>query len=193
MLATATTRIKKDIAISCIVDDDKYNDLSSVALSPMAAAQLHIFQGSTVVIYGNCNKTAVAVVLIDERISTTASNLHPLRMSAATRENLAIDVGDWVVVKDAGDLPYATKVALIPTSKTVLHSDDVLFEDFVLPFFRDQYRPVKKQDVIPIETDSFCEHFLVWEVAPPSPACIVDNNTLFKIYHLIEEEKPATK
>ena len=68
-------------------------------------------------------------------------------MNKTIRKNLRIRLGDVVSVKAAGQVPNLTKIHVLPLSDTIEGLKGDLTQTYLIPYFKDAYRPVKKGDL----------------------------------------------
>eukprot|EP00919_Chromeraceae_sp_WS-2016_P029450 GHVR01069994.1.p1 GENE.GHVR01069994.1~~GHVR01069994.1.p1 ORF type:complete len:114 (-),score=3.43 GHVR01069994.1:1846-2187(-) len=68
-------------------------------------------------------------------------------MNKTIRKNLRIRLGDIVQIRAAGDVPNLTKVHVLPLEDTIEGLTGDLTKTFLIPYFKDAYRPVKKGDL----------------------------------------------
>lgn len=68
-------------------------------------------------------------------------------MNKVIRKNLRIRLGDVVNIKPAGDTPNLTKIHVLPIDDTIEGISGDLTATYLVPYFKDAYRPVKKGDL----------------------------------------------
>ena len=79
-----------------------------------------------------------------------------IKMCEATAKNLGVHYNDEVVVTLCQDVPFATKVHVLPYEQSLHMVTGNIFEDYIKPFFQDAYRPATKGDSFPIRGVEFC-------------------------------------
>jgi transitional endoplasmic reticulum ATPase len=56
-----------------------------------------------------------------------------IRLNKVVRKNLKLRLGDLVIVNPSGDIPYATKIEVLPFDDTVEGVTGNIFETFLKP------------------------------------------------------------
>ena len=69
-------------------------------------------------------------------------------MNKTIRKNLRVRLGDIVQIKPAGDVPNFTKLHVLPLGNTIEGISGDLTKTYLIPYFKDAYRPVKKGDLL---------------------------------------------
>jgi len=67
-------------------------------------------------------------------------------MTKSVRKNLRVQVGDIVHIRNAGDVPNLYKIHILPIKDTIKGYKGDLVKEFLVPYFKDHYRPLKKGD-----------------------------------------------
>ena len=68
-------------------------------------------------------------------------------MNKVSRKNCRIRLGDIVTIKPAGEVPNLTKIHILPLDDTIQGITGDLTKTYIFPYFKDAYRPVKKNDM----------------------------------------------
>lgn len=68
-------------------------------------------------------------------------------MNKTIRKNLRVRLGDVVMLKPAGEVPNLTKIHVLPLADTIEGIQGDLTKSYLIPYFKDAYRPVKKGDL----------------------------------------------
>ena len=131
-------------------------DNSVIFLTPSKMARLSLMKGDNVFLEGICGKVTVCIVLADEGLDENEVGLN-----AAVRKNLRVELGDIISVHSWDhDVPYGTRVHLLPVEDTIAgyceQCEGDLFEKFLQPYYKHQYRPAHQGD-----------HFLCWGSSRP--------------------------
>jgi transitional endoplasmic reticulum ATPase len=82
------------------------------------------------------------VALIDNKLDEGK-----IRINKTVRKNLRVRLGDVVQIKAAGEVPNLTKIHVLPLEDTIEGITGDLTKTFLIPYFKDAYRPVKKGDL----------------------------------------------
>lgn len=105
-------------------------------------AELKIFKGDAIFIKGKKRKETLVVALVDNKLDDGK-----IRMNKTVRKNLRVRLGDVVQIKPAGDVPNLTKIHVLPLADTIEGLQGDLTKTYLIPYFKDAYRPVKKGDL----------------------------------------------
>jgi len=65
-------------------------------------------------------------------------------MNKCVRANLRCRLSDMVTIKPIEDLPNLTKIHVLPFADTIEGITGSLTEVFLIPYFKEAFRPVKK-------------------------------------------------
>ena len=115
---------------------------SSVQLSQAKMSELKIFKGDAIFIKGKKRKETLVVALIDNKLDEGK-----IRINKTIRKNLRIRLGDVVQIRAAGEVPNLTKIHILPIEDTIEGLSGDLTKTYLIPYFKDAYRPVKKGDL----------------------------------------------
>jgi transitional endoplasmic reticulum ATPase len=74
-------------------------------------------------------------------------------MNKTVRKNLRVRLGDIVQIRTAGDVPNLTKIHVLPLSDTTEGITGDLTKTYLIPYFKDAYRPVKKGDLFVVRNN----------------------------------------
>lgn len=154
------------------VDEPFDDDNSVVAMHPKRIEELNLFRGDTVLIKGKKQRSTVCVVTEREECAEGK-----IMMNKVARRNIRIHLGDSVRVMPCKDIPYGTRIHVLPIDDTVENLTGDLFENFIKPYFLEAYRPVKKGDCFVCRGAMRSVEFKVVEV-DPGEICIVGPDTI---------------
>ena len=87
----------------------------------------------------------MVVALVDNKLEDGK-----IRMNKTVRKNLRVRLGDVVQIKAAGDVPNLTKIHVLPLADTIEGIQGDLTKTYLIPYFKDAYRPVKKGDLFSV-------------------------------------------
>ena len=110
-----------------------------------------------------------------------------IRMNKVVRRNLRVRLGDVVAVHPCPDIPNGNKVHILPIDDTIEGITGNLTQTYLIPYFKDCYRPVRKGDTFLVRGGFKAVEFKVVEV-DPGEYCIVSPNTL-----LFDEGEPIKR
>ncbi len=126
---------------------------------------------------GKKRKTSVAIALI----SDAKDNLAPdkVRMNKVLRKNLRVHLGDVVTIKPCPDIPNGTRVHILPMEDTIEGITGNLTQTYLLPYFKDAYRPVKKGDVHLVRGPFRPVEFKIVETEPGEQCIVAPTTVIF--------------
>uniref|UniRef100_A0A1I7Y8P5 CDC48_N domain-containing protein n=1 Tax=Steinernema glaseri TaxID=37863 RepID=A0A1I7Y8P5_9BILA len=170
-LATAILKEKKR-PNRLIVDQSENDDNSTVAMSQAKLDELGLFRGDTVILKGKRRRETLCIALADDTCSNEC-----ICMNRVVRNNLGVRLGDVVSVTSAPDIPYGSRIQVLPVDDTVEGLTGNLFEVYLKPYFLESYRPIRKGDMFTVKGAMRSVEFKVIET-DPSPMCVVAPETV---------------
>lgn len=111
-------------------------------LSPSKMNELKLFKGDNILIKGKKRKETLVVVITDNQLEE-----NKIRMNKIIRKNLRVRLGDIVTIRVAKEVPNLTKIHVLPFADTIEGITGNLTKSFLIPYFQNAYRPVKKGDL----------------------------------------------
>jgi len=147
--------------------------------------ELKIFKGDTVLIKGKKRRDTVCIALVAEG-DEELDNMR-IRMNKVVRRNLRVRLGDVIAVHPCPDIPNGNKVHILPLDDTIEGITGNLTQTYLIPYFKDCYRPVRKGDTFLVRGGFKAVEFKVVEV-DPGEYCIVSPNTM-----LFDEGEPIKR
>jgi transitional endoplasmic reticulum ATPase len=100
-----------------------------------------------------------------------------IRMNKTVRKNLRVRLGDVITIQAAPDLPNGNRVHILPIDDTIEGVTGNLTQTYLIPYFKDAYRPVTKGDTFIVRGGFKAIEFKVVET-DPGEHCIIAPNTL---------------
>ncbi|KAK0402851.1 hypothetical protein QR680_016574 [Steinernema hermaphroditum] len=170
-LATAILNEKKR-PNRLVVDQSKNDDNSVVAMSQAKMDELGLFRGDTVLLKGKKRRETICIALAEDNCSNDR-----ILMNRVVRNNLGVRLGDVVSVTAAPNVPYGTRIQVLPIDDTVEGLTGNLFEVYLKPYFLESYRPLHKGDMFTVKGAMRSVEFKVIET-DPSPMCVVAPETV---------------
>lgn len=158
-----------------MVDEAKTDDNSVVEMAQAKMDELKIYKGDTVILKGKKRKTSVAIALIADPKDNFAPD--KIRMNKVLRKNLRVHLGDIVTVKPCTDMPNGNKVHILPMEDTIEGITGNLTTTYLVPYFKDAYRPVKKGDIHLVRGPFKPVEFKICDI-DPGEYCIVAPTTM---------------
>lgn len=147
--------------------------------------ELKIMKGDTVLLKGKKRRDTVCICLSVEDGDDLPDE--KIRMNKVVRNNLRVRFGDIVQVHPCTDIPNGNRVHILPLDDTIEGVTGNLTQTFLVPYFKDCYRPVKKGDTFLVRGGFKAVEFKVVET-DPGDFCIVAPNTM-----LFDEGEPVKR
>jgi len=157
------------------VEESKQDDNSVVEMTQAKMDELKIFKGDTVLLKGKKRKDTVCIGLTVEEGDSMADD--KIRMNKVVRNNLRVKFGDMVSVHPCPDIPNGNRIHILPIDDTIEGVTGNLTETYLVPYFKDCYRPVRKGDTFQVRGGFKAVEFKVVET-DPGEFCIVAPNTM---------------
>jgi len=172
-LATAILTQKK-APNKLIVEEAQNDDNSTIQMSQAKMSELKIFKGDHVLLRGKKRKTTVAVALVDSKLEDGK-----IRMNKVIRKNLRSRLGDLVAVLPCQDCPNLTKIHILPFDDSIEGITGDLTTTYLIPYFRDAYRPMKKDDTFTVRGSFKPVEFKVVACEPKEFGIVAPTTVLF--------------
>ena len=137
--------------------------------------ELKIFKGDTVLLKGKKRKDTVCIALAVEDGDDLSDD--KIRMNKVVRNNLRVRFGDTISVHPCPEIPNGNRVHILPIDDTIEGVTGNLTTTFLVPYFKDCYRPVRKGDTFLVRGNFKAVEFKVVET-DPGEFCIVAPNTM---------------
>ena len=175
---------KKKAPYKLTVEDARNDDNSIVEMTQAKMDELKIFKGDTVLLKGKKRKDTVCIALVAEGDDLENTKV---RMNKVIRRNLRVRLGDIIQVHACPDIPNGNRVHILPIDDTIEGITGNLTQIYLIPYFKDCYRPVRKGDTFLVRGGFKAVEFKVVEV-DPGEFCIVSPNTM-----LFDEGEPIKR
>ena len=176
---------KKKAPHKLTVEESKQDDNSVVEMTQKKMDELKIMKGDTVLLKGKKRRDTVCICLSVEDGDDLPDE--KIRMNKVVRNNLRVRFGDIVQVHPCTDIPNGNRVHILPLDDTIEGVTGNLTQTFLVPYFKDCYRPVKKGDTFLVRGGFKAVEFKVVET-DPGDFCIVAPNTM-----LFDEGEPVKR
>jgi transitional endoplasmic reticulum ATPase len=159
------------------VEESKQDDNSVVEMTQAKMDELKIFKGDAVILKGKKRRETVCIALTTEDPEAKDAEL---LMNKVVRRNLRVRMGDTVSVHPCpNDVPNATKIHVLPFSDSVEGITGNITQTYLIPYFKDCYRPVKKGDTFLVRGGFKAVEFKIVDVDPPEFGIVAPTTTLF--------------
>jgi transitional endoplasmic reticulum ATPase len=168
--------------LSC--EESKLDDNSTVELTQAKMDELKIFKGDCVLLKGKKRKETVCIALLTE---DNEQKDDEIRTNKTIRKNVRVRMGDTIAVHPAGDVPNGNKIHVLPFADSIEGLTGNITQTYLIPYFKDCYRPVRKNDTFIVRGQFKAVEFKIVDVDPPEH-CIVSPNTM-----LFDEGEPIDR
>ncbi|KAJ4703745.1 cell division cycle 48 [Melia azedarach] len=155
-----------------VVEEAIDDDNSIIRLHPDTMKQLSVFNSGTVLIKGKRRRrNTICTAVTDD-----SCNEFKIRMNKVVRSNLKVKLGDMVSVQNYQDFKNASRIHVLPLDDTIEGITGDLFEVYLKPYFRGNYRPVRKGDLFLVRGGMRSVEFKVVQT-DPGEYCVVTPET----------------
>ena len=149
-------------------------DPSGVWINPKKLDDLDLLAADVVVLVGRQRSRTLAVVYADERVPEGSIHIHRV-----TRKNLRVRTQDCIRLLPGDDIPHLTQLDIRPFADSIEGLAGDLAASFIIPYFKDQMRPLHKGDLITIDGDFRSVDFKVVETEPQEFGIVGPDTELF--------------
>ena len=123
-----------------MVEEALNDDNSVIQLSQKKMDELKIYKAETVLLKGKKRKETIAIALPDDN----GLDDEKLRMNKVIRRNLRVRLGDISSVTKYPNVPMGKRVHILPFEDSIEGLTGNLTQTYLIPYFKDVYRPVHK-------------------------------------------------
>ena len=125
------------------VEEATNDDNTTVYLTAKKLNELGLFRGDPVLIRGKRRKTTIAIALQENGNTLDDTKV---RMNKVMRANLRLRLGDLAIINASTQTPNLTKLHVLPYADTIEGLTGDLAQTYLIPYFKDTFRPVHKGD-----------------------------------------------
>ena len=159
------------------MQESKNDDNSIIELTELKMEELNLMYGDQVMLKGKKRRETICIAFQSE--DKTDFKDGEIRMNKGTRKNLRVKLGDQVTVSALTELPNATQIKVLPFAEDVEGIAGDLTATFIVPYFRDAFRPVMKGDTFTVRGNMKAVEFKVVEVAPGNYGTVTDKTMVY--------------
>jgi transitional endoplasmic reticulum ATPase len=156
-----------------MVEEAVNDDNSVIQLTQKKMDELKIFKAETVILKGKKRKETIAIALPDEG----GLDDEKIRMNKVVRRNLRVRLGDVVNITKHPNVPMGKRVHILPFEDSIEGITGNLTQTYLIPYFKDVYRPVHKGDTFVVRGGFKAVEFKVVETDPEN-CCIIGPQTV---------------
>jgi transitional endoplasmic reticulum ATPase len=157
-----------------MVEEAANDDNSVIQLTQKKMDELKIFKAETVLLKGKKRKETIAIALPDD---SGRLDDEKIRMNKVVRRNLRVRLGDIVSVQKHPNVPMGKRVHILPFEDTIEGISGSLTQTYLVPYFKDVYRPVHKGDTFLVRGGFKSVEFKIVET-DPEKCCIIGPQTV---------------
>jgi transitional endoplasmic reticulum ATPase len=168
---------RKKAPYKLIVEDATNDDNSVIMITAAKMEELKVFKGDTVLLKGKKRKDTCCLALTPEEGDELEDG--KIRMNKVVRRNLRVRLGDVVSVHPHSDVPNAEKVHILPIDDTIEGITGNLTQTYLIPYFKDCYRPLRKGDTFLVRGGFKSVEFKVVETDPGEYVIVSPNTMIF--------------
>lgn len=125
------------------VEEATNDDNTTVYMTAKKLNELGLFRGDPVLIRGKRRKTTIAIALQENGRDLDDVKI---RMNKVMRQNLRLRLGDVATVNPSTQTPNLGKIHILPYADTIEGLTGDLAATYLIPYFKDAFRPVHKGD-----------------------------------------------
>lgn len=165
---------KKKAPNRLIVEDAVNDDNSTVCMTQKKLDELGIFKGDSVLLKGKKRHETLCIALTNNTMADDK-----ILMNKVVRKNLRLRLGDVVAVKAAEDVPNLEKIHILPMDDSIEGITGDLASTYLVPYFKDAYRPLKKGDLFIVRGGFKSVEFKVVACEPKEYGIVSPTTMLF--------------
>jgi transitional endoplasmic reticulum ATPase len=159
-----------------IVEEAINDDNSTVYLTAAKLNELALFKGDPIILTGKRRKQTIVIALQE---AGNGLDDGKIRMNKVVRKNLKLRLGDTVMVKPSANTPNLTKLHILPFDDSVEGLTGDLTQTYLIPYFKDAFRPIHKGDNFIVRGNFRAVEFKVVATEPNEFGIVNANTILF--------------
>lgn len=125
------------------VEEATNDDNTTVYMTAKKLNELGLFRGDPVLVRGKRRKVTIAIALQENGDTLDDTKI---RMNKVMRSNLKLRLGDLAIITPSTQTPNLSKIHILPYSDTIEGLTGDLAQTYLIPYFKDTFRPVHKGD-----------------------------------------------
>ena len=145
-----------------IVEEGKgpSTDNSVVQITQKKMDELKLEKSETVILKGRKRKQLVLILLPDDSNSLSDNKV---RLNEVSRNNLGVKKGDFITINTYRTLPFLNIVKILPIEETIKGISGDLAKDYLIPYFKDSFRPITKSEIFKCKKNENIVEFQIVE------------------------------
>lgn len=169
-----------------IVEEATNDDNSTVYLTVAKLNELGLFRRDPVLLRGKRRKVTICIAL--QEAGKELDN-DKIRMNKVVRKNLGVRLGDTVNVTASAQTPNLSKLHVLPFEDTIEGLTGDLTQTYLIPYFKDIFRPVHKGDTFIVRGNFKPVEFKVVATEPGEFGIVTSSTVLFTEGEPIKREE----
>ena len=158
------------------VQEATNDDNTTVYMTAKKLNELGLFRGDPVLLRGKRRKTTIAIALQENGKDLADDGI---RMNKVMRQNLKLRLGDLAVVTPSTQTPNLTKIHILPYQDTIEGLTGDLAQTYLIPYFKDAFRPVHKGDSFIVRGNFKPVEFKIVATDPGDFGIVTSSTVLF--------------
>lgn len=147
--------------------------------------ELNAFNGEPVIIRGKKRKDTVCIVIVDKNLEDSK-----IRMNKIIRKNLRVRLGDVVtLVLPKEPLKNFVRIHVLPFADTIEGISGDIASTYLIDYFKDAFRPLKKGDYFIVRKNFKAVEFKVVATEPEDMGIVGSKTVLYTEGEPIEREE----
>ena len=124
---------------------------------------------------GKKRKETVCIALYTDPSTTPDAEDKCVYINKVVRRNLRVRMGDIISIHPVtADVPNAAKIHVLPFADTIENITGNITQTYLIPYFKDTFRPIKKNDTFIVRGGFRPVEFKVVDVDPPEYGIVTD-------------------
>ena len=95
------------------------------------------------------------------------------------RKNIGVEIGEAIMVREFPNVPNAEKIHVLPFEDSIEGLTGNITDTYLIPYFKDCYRPVAKGDNFIVHIGSKAVEYKIVDVAPSEYGIVIPETVLF--------------
>lgn len=173
--STAILNVKKS-PNKLIVEEAVNDDNSAIYITAAKMNELGIFRADPVILKGKRRTETVCIALQEDGEGLEDGKI---RMNKCIRKNLKVRLGDVVTVLPSENTPNLTKIHILPFDDSVEGITGDITQSYLIPYFKDTFRPIHKNDKFVVRGNFKAVEFKVVATEPGDFGIVTATTVLF--------------
>ena len=187
--STAILNVKK-APNKLLVEEATNEDNSSIYITAAKMNELGIFRADPVLLKGK-RRTETIVIALQEAGDDLDNG--KIRMNKCVRKNLKVRLGDMVTILPSENTPNLTKIHILPFDDSVEGISGDLTSSYLIPYFKDAFRPIHMGDKFIVRGNFKAVEFKVVATEPGEFGVVTSTTVLFTEGEPIKRDDEESK